>query len=199
VQKPAEPATGRLADNVVHFARVLRAAGVPVGTDRILLALRALSVAGIAARAEFRATLCTCMIDRADHLPLFDQAFEAFWRDPDLLGRLLRLRLPAIAARVAPVPMAENRRLAEALQPARIAPDARQQGIEQPHLTVAMSWSDRERLRKVDFDTMSGAEWRAARALVARLNPLLPRLASRRLIAARRGPMLDGRALLRWR
>ena len=33
--------TGRLAENVMHFARVLRTAGMPVGTDRVQLALRA--------------------------------------------------------------------------------------------------------------------------------------------------------------
>ena len=33
-------AYGRLAENVMHFARVLRAAGLPIGPDRVLDAVR---------------------------------------------------------------------------------------------------------------------------------------------------------------
>jgi hypothetical protein len=40
-------AAGKLAENVMHFARVLRAAGLPIGPDRVVDALRALETAGI--------------------------------------------------------------------------------------------------------------------------------------------------------
>ena len=93
---------GRLAENVVHFVRVLRAAGLPLGTDRALLALKAIECAGTGSRAVFEAALRACLVDRPEHLPLFEQAFVAYWRDPDLLGRLLRLRLPE-EIRIAPV------------------------------------------------------------------------------------------------
>ena len=49
--------THRLAENVMHFARVLRHAGLPVGSDRVQLALQALQVAGLESRADFHATL----------------------------------------------------------------------------------------------------------------------------------------------
>ena len=55
---------GRLAQNIVHFARVLRAAGLPVGTDRVVLALRAVPLVGLASRQDFRNTLFACLIDR---------------------------------------------------------------------------------------------------------------------------------------
>ena len=181
---------GLLADNVLHFSRVLRAAGIPLGTDRTLLALEALQNTHLASRDEFHATLRCCLIDRKEHLPLFDQAFAAFWRDPDLLGRLLRLRLPQITSRVQPAAQKANQRLAGAL-----AAGARDAGAreaverEAPPLQVAheFTWSDHERLRKVDFDSMTSAEWRAARKLVARLDPVLPLQRSRRLKPAARG------------
>ena len=73
-----------LAANVMHFGRVLRHAGLPVGTDRIELALQALQEAGLHSRREFHAVLSACMVARREQQELFDQAFFLFWRDPDL-------------------------------------------------------------------------------------------------------------------
>ena len=47
----------KLADNVVHFARALRKAGVPVGPDRVIDGLRALDFAGVENRSDFYWTL----------------------------------------------------------------------------------------------------------------------------------------------
>ena len=65
----------------MHFGRVLRAAGMPVGSDRVHAALQALMVAGLQSRTDFHAVLSACLLDRIEHKPLFDQAFELFWRD----------------------------------------------------------------------------------------------------------------------
>ena len=62
------PTAGRFAANVVHFARLLRKAGMPVGTDRPLLALQALKVAGVASRADLYAVLRACLVDRIEHV-----------------------------------------------------------------------------------------------------------------------------------
>ena len=75
----------RIADNVVHFARVLRAAGLPAGPDRVLRALEALEVVGVGRREDVHAALTAVMIDRHEQQAIFDAAFEAFWRDPKLL------------------------------------------------------------------------------------------------------------------
>ena len=192
-----ESLPGRLAENVVHFARVLRAAGVPVGTDRVLLALQALQVAGIGSRADFHAVLAACLIDRAQHRLLFEQAFYIFWKDPDLLGQMLRLLLPQVSEKKggAPPPPPENRRLGEALAPKveRRPPPAG----ERIEIDAQLSWTDREQLRKADFDTMSTAEWAAARRMLATIAPFFVRLATRRHRPSVRGSRLDLRAALR--
>jgi uncharacterized protein with von Willebrand factor type A (vWA) domain len=54
---PLAASPGRLAENVMHFGRVLRHAGMPVGTDRVMTALQALQVAGLESRADFHAVL----------------------------------------------------------------------------------------------------------------------------------------------
>src|ERR1700739_2607334 len=164
---------GQLANNVVHFARVLRKAGLPVGTDRPLLALQALEIAGLASRADLYAVLRACLIDRIEHRELFDQAFQAFWRDPELLEAVMRLLLPT-------APGASSRRgpgarLREALEPA--GGPRRRGAAAAPGGATADdahgSCSARERLRKVDFDSMTTAEWAAARRLIAALEPVL--------------------------
>ena len=114
----ARPTPGHLAENVMHFARVLRCAGMAIGTDRVLLSLQALREAGLASKSDFHAVLSTCMLDRIEHRDLFDQAFELFWRDPDLMGRMRAMLLPKIRAQDAMAPQQrENRRLADALFP----------------------------------------------------------------------------------
>jgi hypothetical protein len=193
---PTPELSGHLADNVVHFARVLRTAGMPVGTDRVLLALEALRVAGIESRQDFYAVLAACLIDRAEQRVLFDQAFHIFWRDPDLLGQMLRMLLPQVKEKSGALPPPENRRLGEALLQAPPAPPqpSEEQRIE---IDAQLSWSEREQLRKADFDTMSTAEWAQAKKMLGDLQPFFAQLATRRYAAAHRGSRLDLPALLR--
>ncbi len=189
---------GRLAENVVHFARVLRAAGLPVGSDRVLLSLQALGVAGIAQRADFHATLAACLIDRHEHQLLFDQAFAVFWKDPDLLGQMLRLMLPEVGPKAGGQPPSpENRRLSEALLPRQPAPRAQPEPEQVLEIEARLSWSDREQLRKADFDTMSAGEWRRARRLIAEMEPFFARQPTRRHAPAPRGTRIDWPAMLR--
>ena len=51
---------GRLAENVMHFVRILRAAGLPVGPAKVLDALAAVEAIGVSHRDDFRAALARC-------------------------------------------------------------------------------------------------------------------------------------------
>jgi uncharacterized protein len=187
-----------LADNVMHFARVLRDAGVPVGTDRVQLALQALGAGPLQTRRDFKAALAACFLSRAEHRALFDQAFELFWRDPDLLGRMLAMLLPRVKARDSGVtsPVQENRRLADALFPPNAAPPAAEPPATQTEIQASFSASEREVLRHRDFETMTAAEWREAQRLVARLATFIQPLPTRRQARANRPGRVDWRASL---
>jgi uncharacterized protein with von Willebrand factor type A (vWA) domain len=187
--------SGRLAENVTHFARVLRAAGMPVGTDRVLLALRALECAGLDSRADLRAALSSCFVARASELSLFDQAFYLFWQDANLLGRALGATLPA-PPDLESAKSLENQRLAQALYAAAAHRASTGQTHEQS-LQAGGAASLQERLRQADFDTMSAAEWQQARALLARIEPFFERVATRRTRLAPHGAQLDWRASMR--
>jgi uncharacterized protein with von Willebrand factor type A (vWA) domain len=183
---------------------------MPVGTDRIQLALRALEVAGLESRADFQAALATCFVARQEEVPLFEQAFHIFWRDPDLLGRVMAMMLPRIETSGPLPPPPENRRLADALFP-QSHPDVRDvPPPEEIEIHSELTWSDREVLRKADFETMTASEWQEAKRLIARLGEFFERIRTRRSKRALGPGQLDWRAtmkasargstdLLRWR
>ena len=74
--------TGALAANVMHFARMLRRAGLPVTLDATVAASEALTLIDIGQREQARAALRAVMVRRHDQEDIFDQAFALFWRDP---------------------------------------------------------------------------------------------------------------------
>jgi len=181
----------------MHFARVLRSAGMAVGTDRVMLSLQALQVAGLESRADFRAVLSSCMLDRIEHRDLFEQAFELFWRDPDLVGRMRALLLPKVRAQEGLTPeQRENRRLADALFPHPPTPQPPDEPPEQREFDAALTFNEREVLRKADFDTMTADEWRAARRVLAQMRMVFEPLPTRRSARANRPGRADWRASL---
>ena len=186
---------GKLAENVMHFARVLRGAGLPVGPDRVLDALRALEISGVARRDDFYWTLAAVFLDRHDRLPLFEQAFHMFWRDPDLAVRVLRL--PQIQGRLPPRSREPqiSQRLAQALFSQRA--HAGGAPLEQITFDASLTFSARESLQTMDFDSMSNEEMAAARVALARLRPRLPQVPTRRYVPHPRGERIDPRASLR--
>src|SRR5579863_385951 len=91
----AEPASGGvLAQNIIHFARALREAGVPVGPGAVLDALAAVEAAGVGNREDFYATLHAIFVKRHEHSLLFDQAFRIFWKRRGFLDKLIAMMSP---------------------------------------------------------------------------------------------------------
>ena len=113
---------GRLSANIMHFARCLRVAGLPIGPGKVLQALEAVEAAGIGNRKDFYWTLHAVFVNRRDQRELFDQAFHVFWRNPDILKRMMALLLPALRADLKQEGPEMSRRLADALQPNRPKP-----------------------------------------------------------------------------
>lgn len=195
--RPVATEGGRLAANGVHFARALRAAGMPVGTGRILDALRALEATGLGSRADLYWTLFAVFVTRADQRELFEQTFHLFWRDPRLLERLTQLLLPTLADDPTPLGADVSRRVAEAMaqEPRPGASD--EQERTETEVDAAFSYSARAELRTKDFEDMSAAEVAAAKRAMRRLALPLAEVATRRFDAAAYGPRIDMRKTLR--
>lgn len=189
--------SGRLPENIMHFARVLRTAGLPVGPDQVLKAIEAASAVDIADRAQFYWALHAALVNRRGQRELFDQAFHVFWRNPRLLERMMSLVIPTSSVDTGPEeaePLA--RRLAEALTPAGTAPNERE-GDEEVEIRAELTWSDREVLRAMDFETMSLAEQEAAKRAMAKMRLPLRPVPARRFRLHPRGRRPDLRATLR--
>ena len=88
-----------LAENVVHFARILRGAGIPIGTDKVMDAVHALPLTGLERRGDWHATLSALFLTRHEQQPIFDDAFARFWRDPALEERMRAMLLPKVEGR----------------------------------------------------------------------------------------------------
>jgi uncharacterized protein with von Willebrand factor type A (vWA) domain len=188
--------SGRLAGNVMHFARLLRGAGMPIGSDRVQLALQALPHAGLGSRADLRVVLAACLLDRIEHRELFDQAFDLFWRGPGHEHQSSRLPLPTASQTPRPASAPPSRRLADALAVSSPAPAYAPVPSESIEPDAALGFSARERLRRADFDTMSADEWRAAQRLLTQIALVFEPLPTRRLRRATRAGRPDPRATL---
>lgn len=179
----------------MHFARVLRAAGLPIGPDRVVDALRALKAAGMARRDDFYWTLAAVFLSRREQQELYDQAFHIFWRDPRMIERVMGLLLPQIRGRTGEQPQA-GRRLAEAL----LSKQALEREAEQPAedgTDAGPAFSRSELLQHADFETMTGAELAQAKKLIARLRLPIPEELTRRFRPDARGARIDLPATLR--
>ena len=186
-----------LADNVVHFARILRHAGVPVGPDRVLAALEAIEAVGLGRRDDVHAALSAVMLDRHEQQPLFDDAFAAFWRDPKLLERMMAELLPKISGRGDREQRPRSHRLADALAPSPM-PDAarpRDKPGEEIEFETSFTFSDRERLQSADFESMTAAEFELAQRLAEEVPLPFAPVRRRRHAASARG-RIDLRATM---
>ena len=188
---------GRLAANLMHFARTLRAAGLPVGSGAVLDALLAVEAVGLARRDDFYWTLHAAFVRRREHRPLFDEAFHVFWRNPRLLERVTSLLLPTVHTPPRGDAKPLSRRLSEALFAGGEGRPRAKEAEEEVELDATLTWSDREVLRARDFEQMSAAELAAAKAAIARLRLTVPPAPTRRYRPHPRGSLIDMRTTFR--
>ncbi|ETX28303.1 vWA domain-containing protein [Roseivivax isoporae] len=198
------PETPRLAHNITHFARALRKAGLPVGTGRVIDAIRAVEAAGFTSRTDFYWTLSACFVSRPEHRAVFHQVFRLYWRDPRYLEHMMAMMLPAVRGvqedRAAD---AGEKRAAEALldghmpdmpEPPEGAGDDEELPIE---IDASQTMSREEKLRSLDFEQMSTAEIAEAKRMLARLTLPVKPIASRRAMPSRTGRRPDWRRTMR--
>jgi uncharacterized protein with von Willebrand factor type A (vWA) domain len=192
------PAAGRLSENVMHFARLLRAAGMRIGSDRVIDCVRALEIAGAEQfplrRDDWYWTMSAVLLSRQEQRPVFDQAFRIFWRDPKLAERMMQLMLPQVYGRAAKPEQQQSQRLTDALFQ---QPRAEDPSVEKLELEARLTFSSREVLSRMDFDTMSAAELLEAKKMLAQLRLPLPLIRTRRFRPHPAGRRIDLRKTLR--
>src|SRR5882762_9638703 len=152
------PTHSRLAQNIMLFARTLRAAGLPIGPGKVIDAVDAVRAAGIGTRDDFYWTLHAVFVQRREQREIFDQAFHIFWKNPQFLQRMMSLLLPQFRYDQPDEEREEiATRLAEALQGDRAGSmDDIPADQEEVEIDAAMTFSDRELLQEMDFEKMTG-------------------------------------------
>jgi uncharacterized protein with von Willebrand factor type A (vWA) domain len=159
---------GMLVANVMHFARLLRRAGVPVGPSETIAAATALEHIDIGKRRNVQAALRAVMVHRHEYHEIFDQAFSLFWRNPDAsrfaaaLASMEGMRAPE-EERARP----GSRRVSEAMAATKERPP--RAGEPPQTFDASLTFSERERLQTMDFEAMSARDIANAKLQITKL------------------------------
>jgi len=185
-----------LATNVLHFARLLRRAGLPVGPAETLAAQQALTRIDLGSKTEARTALRTTMVHRHEHQDVFDQAFALFWRDPSAAEQAAAMALlEAQKEKKLERPPPASRRVAEAFTNPN-TPKPKPQD-EPPVQDAVLTVSDQERLQQMDFEAMGATEIAEAKREIRRLTLPLDLHRTRRLRPDPLGPVTDLKRTIR--
>ncbi|HEV2084639.1 MAG TPA: VWA domain-containing protein [Gemmatimonadales bacterium] len=186
-----------MAANVMEFGRLLRRAGLDVDPGQTAAFLKTLTLIGMDDRRDVRVAGRTIFVRRQEDRPVYDAAFDLFWRRPGgsshLAGQLPRIRQGTDRG-----------------SPGGAAPPDSMVDHEPVATVRAQAASSRELLRTADFAALTSEESRDAEAMLAALRPRLSvRRARRSRVehsghrpAARfmlRGALGTGGEALRWR
>ncbi len=186
---------GRITENILFFARLLRASGLPVGPDRVLAGTEAVIAVGIRDQRALYWALHAVFVNRHTERDIFNQAFVMFWRDPGYINQMLSLMLPNLRAGAALDDKALSRRVSESLfkHADRPAP----QDEDQLKIEAAGTFSQNELLRSKDFEQMSTDELLRARHAIRRMTLPFEEIRTRRFVPAAKGDRIDLRRILR--
>jgi len=188
---------GRLADNIVHFARTLRKAGMRVGPASVVDAIDAVLTSGIGSRDDFYWTLHAVLVTRHEDHAVFDEAFRLFWRSRELIEKMLALFSPTVVdARERQKPRAAESRVGDAMMQGR-ENDRRRREEPEIEIDARFTFSGNEVLRQKDFAQMTARELAEARRAIAGLKLPVDLVRTRRFRPDPRGPRIDQRAMMR--
>jgi uncharacterized protein with von Willebrand factor type A (vWA) domain len=169
--------------NVIAFGRMLRHAGLPVGTDRLITLSEALQLIDLGSRDETRAACRSVLIQRAEEIATFNRVFDEFW-----------------TTHATDVPQEPDQSLSRQSPPegARAESDAGSADLsETPDSIGLMTWSDLERISSRDFSELTAGEQAMIRSALSRLAWNVERRRTRRWVAGRGSGIDLRRALAR--
>ena len=188
---------GLLGSNIMYFGRALRATGIPVGAGQIVDAVTAVSLVGLNSRNDFYWTLHAIFIKRNEHRELFNQAFHIFWRNPNLLEKMMNLSLPQELTDRDNNKNAEEsfRRVAEAFSGSGQSEQTDEE--ERDKTEATLTWSPGESLSEKDFEKMSTEEVKEAITVIKTLRLPNMEVPTRRFSNRQTGKTMDMRRTIR--
>jgi uncharacterized protein with von Willebrand factor type A (vWA) domain len=186
-----------LLHNLLLFSRILHDLGLEVNPGRMVEVQAAFAYVAIGYKSDFYHTLRTFLVKSKQELPLFDQAFDLFWRKRFEGGALLDLdKLLGLNNDQQP-----KERIVVPPQP---VPDEEEEAIAEPEdkdayqeiIELTQTYSEREALRHKDFADLTPHEFAAVKRMMAEVVWKLGDRRTRRYVAGRAG-LLDIRRSMR--
>jgi len=159
----------RLHDAITVFGRFLRQAGCQVGTGEIMGAIEATSIIDVHNREDFHQALKACFVTNHKMIPLFDQLFNLYWRNPDkienvsdILRKLFESQLKQEDAISSKDQVKElyNKRIKE------LHKKTSDEETEEKELDVFL-YSPEEVLREKRFDAYTSEEYEEAKKFIS--------------------------------
>lgn len=193
-QQPDTP----LVDHIVAFGRVLRRAGLRIGTHQIMDAIQALEWVGVRRKDDVYQALFSVFVQRREQVELFDQAFALFWKAPSQLPDMMAMMLPQVEAPPSINRPRQQTRIQQALQEAQQrTPKPRRPKEEEVEIEVVASYSPAEMLKQKDFADFTAEEVMEAKAFLRTLQWPIPPQAVRRRSPREKGRRLHLRETMR--
>ena len=190
--------SGKLAENIMHFARILREAGLPIGPSAVLDALDAAQAGALRERQDFYWMLNAIFVKKREHNEIFEQAFHVFWKKPKMLEQLMQLMYQQIARKADDkIKPPSYRRLAEAMFDKEQTINVPKQKNGVLEIDATFTASSDEVLRAKDFEQMTVAEQSEAKAAIARMTMHRAEIKTRRFELAYSGNRVDMRRTMR--
>lgn len=186
-------ANGHILQSVTLFGEMLRRVGLEIGSGNMLDLVRATDHVSIGKRGEFFQAARSILVHRKQDLPIFDEAFQVFWRKPsdrtttmDLrsLGEQKRFKKPQIGTG-----QDDNPEGAGTLQG-----DPDDDSVQ--NVDLSRTYSAMEVFRQKDFSEFTSLEMADARQMMANLAWNIGQRRTRRLAPGRSGT-LDMRRTMR--
>jgi len=190
----ADP-SGKLAENILYFARTLRAAGMKLGPSSVVDCVRAVEAGGISDRDDFYWTLHSILVARKEDMIVFEQAFKLFWRSRELVEKMIQMFSPQMREdEMREKPKAAESRVSEAL----FSSQEQQKEFERPEIEIDAQFtaSAREVLREKDFAQMTVAEIAEARREMAKMTLPVNEVRTRRYQSVNKVAKSDPRRML---
>lgn len=155
--------SGQFLHNLLLFGRVLRRLGLDVNPGRMMDLVSALDHIEIGRKPDFFYAARTLLVHEREDLPLFDEAFELFWRKP---AEEWSAELQGFSQRRRPSrPMITPPPLEETTSKENDSVSSQELNV----IEVTRTYSDRELLRHKNFAELSAEESDAVKQMMAHL------------------------------
>ena len=196
---PAGEASGHFLHNLVLFGRMLRVLGLDINPDRLITLVKALEHVNIAHKEEFYHAMRCLVVNEKDEIPVFDRAFDLFWRKPGQRG--LKFQFEDLDRPSLTRPHPEDPRAAKEPSPFSKPVETKVENQDKdedlsPLLDLTQMYSAQEILRQKDFSELDPDELIAVKNLIKELIWQLGQKQTRRYRPGR-GLMIDMRRSLR--